>query len=254
MSCIHFIGGEKGGVGKSVLARLLSQYFIDRHMPYQGLDADQSHASLTRYYPQFSRPLKVDRFESSDQIIELALEEDRQVLVDLPAQSQRFLDHWVEDNDVLTLCEEMELPVVFWYVVDDGRDSVQLLNDFLSKYQHRLSCVVVKNRGRGSDFSELESLPALMTEDAPQQAELPALHSATLHRIDKLDFSFWAATAVRDGSPKLTLMERQRTRVWLKRAYTKFDAVMASLPMPKPELLDSEETTLSDPPAEAELI
>lgn len=229
MSCIHFIGGEKGGVGKSVLARLLSQYFIDRHLPYQGLDADQSHASLTRYYPQFSRPLKVDRFESSDQIIELALEEDRQVLVDLPAQSQRFLDLWVEDNDVLTLCEEMQLPVVFWYVVDDGRDSVQLLNDFLSKYQHRLHCVVVKNRGRGSDFSELESLPALMTEGAPQQVELPALHSATLHRIDKLDFSFWAATALRDGSPKLTLMERQRTRVWLKRAYGMFDQVMAQL-------------------------
>lgn len=29
MSMIHFVGGEKGGVGKSVLARLLSQYFLD---------------------------------------------------------------------------------------------------------------------------------------------------------------------------------------------------------------------------------
>ena len=30
MGQIHFIGGEKGGVGKSFTARLLAQYFIDR--------------------------------------------------------------------------------------------------------------------------------------------------------------------------------------------------------------------------------
>ena len=29
MATIHLIGGEKGGVGKSLLARILAQYFID---------------------------------------------------------------------------------------------------------------------------------------------------------------------------------------------------------------------------------
>jgi len=29
MSKVHFVGGEKGGVGKSVVARLLCQYCID---------------------------------------------------------------------------------------------------------------------------------------------------------------------------------------------------------------------------------
>ena len=50
MSTIHFIGGEKGGVGKSVFARLLSQYFIDNNLPYIGIDADRSHATLTRSF------------------------------------------------------------------------------------------------------------------------------------------------------------------------------------------------------------
>ena len=30
MARIHMIGGEKGGVGKSLVARILAQYFIDR--------------------------------------------------------------------------------------------------------------------------------------------------------------------------------------------------------------------------------
>ena len=44
MSHIHFVGGEKGGVGKSLTARLLAQYFIDRNMPIVGFDTDRSHA------------------------------------------------------------------------------------------------------------------------------------------------------------------------------------------------------------------
>ena len=75
MSMIHFIGGEKGGVGKSVFARLLSQYFIDNAIPYYGLDADRSHPSLTRYYKAFTEPIDLDHFESTDKIMELALEE-----------------------------------------------------------------------------------------------------------------------------------------------------------------------------------
>ena len=76
MSMIHFVGGEKGGVGKSVLSRLLSQYCLDKGMHYIGLDGDQSHSTTTRYYRDFTRALKLDQFESSDAIMELALEQD----------------------------------------------------------------------------------------------------------------------------------------------------------------------------------
>ena len=41
LSRIHFIGGEKGGVGKSVLSRLLSQYFIDHGVPFAAFDSDR---------------------------------------------------------------------------------------------------------------------------------------------------------------------------------------------------------------------
>ena len=128
MSAIHFVGGEKGGVGKSLLSRLLSQYFLDRSMPYIGLDADQSHPTLSRYYGDFTRPINLDFFESTDQIMELALATEQNLVIDLPAQSQRFLDRWIEDNGVLEMCADMQIPLVYWYVVDDGRDSVGLLD------------------------------------------------------------------------------------------------------------------------------
>ena len=50
MANIHFIGGEKGGVGKSVVARVLAQYFIDHNHPFLGFDTDRSHGALMRFY------------------------------------------------------------------------------------------------------------------------------------------------------------------------------------------------------------
>ena len=60
MSTIHFVGGEKGGVGKSVMSRLLAQYFIDHQMNYSGLDADQSQSTMARYYQEFTKTLDLE--------------------------------------------------------------------------------------------------------------------------------------------------------------------------------------------------
>ncbi|GGO81573.1 hypothetical protein GCM10011348_20870 [Marinobacterium nitratireducens] len=230
MNVIHFVGGEKGGVGKSVVSRLLSQYFLDQSLPYVGLDADQSHTTLTRYYQDFTRPINLDSFESTDAIMELALEGDQQVLVDLPAQSERFLDRWIDENDVLGLCDEMQVAVVYWYVVDDGRDSAQLLEAFLKKYDGTLNTVVVKNLGRGSDFSEVDAIAATGEErdgSKRRQVTLPALHAETMRKIDKLNFSFWAAANnSQSNMPHLGIMERQRARVWMKKASSMIDSAL----------------------------
>ncbi|MDO6681389.1 MULTISPECIES: division plane positioning ATPase MipZ [unclassified Oceanobacter] len=233
MSMIHFVGGEKGGVGKSVVARLLSQYCLDKGLHYAGLDADQSHATTTRYYKEFTQALTLDQFESTDAIMECALEADQQVVVDLPAQSQRFLDRWIDDNGVLDMCEEMNIPIVFWNVVDDSPDSLELLEKFLDKYKYYMNCVVVKNEGRGTVFRDVEALPALNEEDDLARIismTLPALHAPTMFKINKREMSFWAAVNQSDASgASLSLMERQRTKVWMRKAYAEFDTVFANV-------------------------
>ncbi len=240
MSTIHFVGGEKGGVGKSVLSRLLSQYFLDNSLPYSGFDADQSHATLSRFYQQFTRPINLDLFESTDQIMELALEQDHHVLIDLPAQSERFLDRWIEDNGVLELCAEMQIPLVYWYIVDDGQDSAQLLQQFSNKYANNLNIAVIKNAGRGSNFSAIDTVLENhqgLNGFQSKQATLPELHKETMRKIDALSFSFWGAENLKDkGQQHLSLMERQRTRVWTKKAYAIIDEVLSTLPQPAREL------------------
>ena len=109
MSTIHFIGGEKGGVGKSVVARLCAQYFIDRALPFLALDADGSHGALLRHYADYTHPVDLERSESVDEIITLATETDRRVLVDLPSQSDRPCQ-----NGLLRLASSIWRASVMW--------------------------------------------------------------------------------------------------------------------------------------------
>src|SRR4051794_10328779 len=89
MANIHLIGGEKGGVGKSLVSRLLAQYFIDHSIPFLGFDTDRSHGALMRFYSGYASPVVVDNYESLDAIVEAAAEQpDRRVLIDLAAQTQ----------------------------------------------------------------------------------------------------------------------------------------------------------------------
>ena len=74
MANIHLIGGEKGGVGKSMVARVIAQYLIDKEIPFRGFDTDRSHRSLLRFYSDYAAPVAIDRYESLDTMVETATE------------------------------------------------------------------------------------------------------------------------------------------------------------------------------------
>lgn len=222
MSTIHFVGGEKGGVGKSVVARLLAQFFVDRARPFLAFDADGSHGSLLRHYAEFTRPVELGRFESADEILAAATEEERRVLVDLPAQSERPLFAWMAEAGVVELAREAGVELVLWHVMDDGKDSVITLDRLLTRYPEGVRFCVVKNLGRGKDFSLFESSPtrALAEDRQVTILELPELHGPAMQKIDRFDASFWAAVNNQAlGAGAFTRMDRQRVKVWLNAAF-----------------------------------
>lgn len=229
MSKLHFIGGEKGGVGKSLVARLLAQYMIDRELPFLGFDTDKSHGALLRFYGDYASPVVIDRYESLDRIVEAAAEQpDRRILVDLAAQTHQFLVQWIEDSGLLELCDDLGMPLVYWHVMDSGRDSVDLLRLLLDQFGGRLRLILVLNEVRGERFDILEAsgLLARAEELSARVVVLRRLQDATMQKIDAHDTSFWAAVNLSDQSGAgLGLLERQRLKIWLNRAYAAFDPV-----------------------------
>jgi hypothetical protein len=236
MSTVHLVGGEKGGVGKSVVARLLAQLFIERAVPFAALDADLSHGALVRYYSDYARKVDLAQLDSADQIMDCALAAERRVLVDLPAQSHRALRRWIETADVLTYAREVDVRLVFWHVTDGGYDSVAQLEQLLELLGTAVQCIVVKNQGRSRDFTQFDASPVhqRLLELGGQVTTLPELDSAVMYKIDRYGSSFWAAINATEGERALSPMERRRAKLWLERAHQALDQVGEWQPLTAP--------------------
>jgi hypothetical protein len=223
---IHLIGGEKGGVGKSLVARVLAQYLIDHSLPFLGFDSDRSHGALLRFYAGYAAPVVIDSYESLDAIIEAATDQpERRILVDLAAQTQQPLTRWMEESQLLEVATELGLNIRYWHVMDNGRDSVDLLKRLLDAHEDRLRYVLVLNQLRGEDFTILDSSGEKDRALAlgAQLITIKRLNEAAMNKIDAHSASFWAAKSGDKDLTGLGLLERQRVKGWLQHSYAQID-------------------------------
>lgn len=232
MPSLNFIGGEKGGVGKSVAARILAQFFIDKNQPFTGFDTDRSHNSFTRFYSDYAAPVVVDSYEGLDLIaseFETPTEEGqtRSVIVDLAAQTAAPLSRWIRESELVPLMAEMGVTVNLWHLADAGKDSVDLLGRLVNTYGEGPNYIVVKNLGRGTDFSQLDESAALKKAVSlgAMVISLPQLHEASMRKIDRQNASFWAAINTKTGEDALGMLERQRVKSWIKSVYASFETL-----------------------------
>lgn len=229
MATIHLVGGEKGGVGKSVVARLLAQYMIDREIPFLGFDTDRSHGSLLRFYNGFASPTVIDNYESLDTIIETAsAQPEQRILVDLAAQTHFPLAQWIEESGVLELTEELGISICYWNVMDSGKDCVDLLRKLLDQFGSRLNYVLVQNQIRDDNFNILEfsGVKDRALDLNARVITLKRLHAPVMTKIDSNSYSFWAAkNKDAESLNALGLLERQRVKIWLNHAYKEIESV-----------------------------
>ena len=229
MAHIHFIGGEKGGVGKSLTARVLAQYMIDREIPFLGFDTDRSHGALMRFYSGYASPVVMDRYEALDVIVEAAAEQpERRILVDLAAQTHDALVRWMDDAGVINMADEMGMTIHYWHVMDSGKDSVDLLQKLLDRFGTGLKYVLVRNQVRGNDFSTLEQSgeQARALQLGAKIVSIRKLNETVMNRIDAGSSSFWKAKTSHDSTDGgLGMMDRQRVKMWLRDVYREIDDV-----------------------------
>ena len=229
MAHIHFIGGEKGGVGKSLTARVLAQYFIDKAIPFLGFDTDRSHGALMRFYSDYASPVVMDHYEALDVIVEAAAEQpERRVLVDLAAQTHDGLVRWMDEVGVINMADEMGMTIHYWHVMDSGKDSVDLLGKLLDRFGTGLKYVLVRNQIRGNDFSVLEQSGQQQRalDFGAKIVSIRRLHEGVVQKIDAGSSSFWKAKNAADPTGGgLGMMDRQRVKMWLRDVYREIDDV-----------------------------
>jgi hypothetical protein len=186
MRTVHFIGGEKGGVGKSWVARTMVQYFLDggnpevdpsvplldeeqlvqtqgtnsslpgpSTLPFVAVDCDRSNPTLSNVYRDWTEQVVFsehpDLEDLADEIFELALE--KSVVVNLPAQVHRPLRDWMLNKKITAMGQANNIQFVHWFVCDGEDDSINLVIQSLQELGDQLPHVLIKNHGRCDDWT-----------------------------------------------------------------------------------------------------
>ena len=109
-----------------------------------------------------------------------------------------------------------------------GKDSIDLLDRLINTFGPGPNYIIVKNLGRGSDFTELEQSAAMKKAIAlgATVVTLSPLHESSMRKIDKQNASFWAAINNRaPDEDSLGMLERQRVKTWLRNSYEMLDGL-----------------------------
>ena len=227
MPTLNLFGGEKGGVGKSFVARAAAEYHLENGLSFALFDTDRSNPDVRRIYgPTTGCRVAVfsegKRYEDTANAIFNAALETR-VLVNLAAQSFIPIRQWIEKNELLSLAEENDIQFVHWFVSDCGYDSLNLLGKTLEHFKTSMTHVLVKNFGMTDDWEPLgedEKLQGMIADYGVKVIEFPGfMGNSDRNRIDKASLTFGQAL----DHDNFGVISRQRVKSFLRDAYAAFD-------------------------------
>ncbi len=220
---IVFITGDKGGVGKSFVARALAQYYLDKKIPFHGYDIDPVNPNLHQFYPQCTSTINLEKHGELD-LVHDDLGKHSLLLVDCAARSITEIAHWFNEMRIFKQLPDLRLSLTFAFVITPDKSCTVIMKDALERFGHEASFFVVKNYAKGEDFSIYEESnlrKRFLAEFHGKEITMPQLLERTVVHLDSLDIAFGDAMY----HPELTMSDRSRVFGFLDEMYEQFEIV-----------------------------
>jgi hypothetical protein len=224
---IHFADGNKGGVGKSMLCRTLYQWFIDKAAPVTGVEADVNSPDFKGTYKE----VMISRFSEDENvngvandIVNIAIEEKKNLVVNLPATVHTAFKLWLTSYDIVHLSADHGIELVKWFVCTGEFDSIKSLAVSLKEFGATIPHVVVRNQKYSGwqQFEEDAELQELLKKHGCKIVDLPKLPQRVAETILRNRLSFAEALTHKENG--FGIVEQSAVKGYLRNAYTAFEA------------------------------
>ena len=232
MATLHLVTGDKGGTGKTFLARTLAQYFADKEIDLALFDADRCNPLFKKIYQNAGCGeiiLKESKEYENDARPAYLSAMEKTTLVDLPAQVIGALKKWFEKNSLFEMAQEHGVDFTIWFVSNGEEYSLELFDEYLSYFQERVNYVFVKNLHFCGEegwvlLEENKYLQQKMNEYGVKIVNLPSFElDSCRHLIGKYALTFGAATQYQ----AFNVFDRQGAKTYLRKSYEAFDSAGA---------------------------
>lgn len=230
MATLHLVTGDKGGTGKTFVARTLAQYFADREIELALFDADRCNPLLKKIYQNAGCGEIIfnesKEYENAARPAYLSAMK-KTTLVDLPAQVINALKKWFEKNSLFEMAEEHGVDFTIWFVSNGEEYSLELFGEYLSHFKGKVNYVLVKNLHFCGEegwilLEKNKYLQQKMNEYGVKIVNLPSFELDSCRQmIGKHALTFGAATQYE----AFNVFDRQGAKTYLRKSYEAFDSV-----------------------------
>jgi hypothetical protein len=217
---IVFVTGDKGGVGKSFTARALVEYYLSLGIPFHAYDIDPVNPSLAQFYPEVTTAIDLEEPGALDELRN-DMEVHPLLLVDCAARSINELDHWFSDMSLLQQRKNLKLSITFAFVVTPDKSCTVIMQDALKRFSEEAHYFVVKNTGKGKNFSIYEKSAlrkTFLSDFQGREIDLPPILERTVVLLDNHDIAFGKAL----NDPHATYADRSRVQGFLDKVFAEF--------------------------------
>ena len=221
------VTGDKGGTGKSVVARMLLDIYRHRNINCLAYECDQSNPQLFRHYnkiPPGITCLRLNERSGADAIQDnLKTYKPSVSLIDLPAGAADYFEKMSEDIFLFKGLERFGYKITTISVLGRVKDSVLQLKRLVDFCGDRVDYIVLKNLywGNPENFTRYDNSKIRQTVLQLGGIELsfPELFEDIFDVIDDKDLTFREALE----NDILTVSNESRLFGWIEKAEAEFE-------------------------------
>jgi hypothetical protein len=226
---IAILGG-KGGVGKTLLASTLADFYKEKEVQYVAIDADienSKHGSLTHLIG--CKKLDIRTKVGLDGLIDYALSGPEVVLVDFGAGTITDLAKWIGEVGEALAKENISFTIVA--LLSEELSTIEGVLRCAERVADKASYVLVENRGKGAEAETLNnpSLRQFIEVAKPAHIILETLRPDIAQELDRVGQSARLA----HQQPKSELLKTGSARIrlgaWrddLEKQYIRTDSLL----------------------------
>lgn len=230
MSRLILVHGDKGGVGKSTLARATLDYLYRKTRIPIVYDADNRNAQVYRFYNEVFPVTKININQRGafDLVLDKMAENQKaakvNVFVDLPAQAGNSVDAALSELQLVDALDSIRARATLLFVIGRTSDSIDALQIAFDLFGAIADFVVVKNEffGEATRFTlyEASATRQLLEKNGAKELIIPTLWGDTYDLIDKLNLPFFKV-----AESNLQLSTKARVMAWLNKFDVQFEKI-----------------------------
>jgi hypothetical protein len=226
---VILIGADKGGVGKTTVARTLLDYLTVQGMPLRAFDTEAPKGALCRFHPKITEIVDVTEVPGQMRIFD-TVSEANITLIDVRAGLLSSTLHTLHNIEFLDSAKKGELTLVVFHVLGSSIESLNEIQS-LSSFTRDCKYFLVKNFINETTFFEWDQVTHSLYFKKLADAvaiTIPKLNERAYEQLEVTSVPFvnFIANKNQNGeTANYSFVLRGYVRRWLGQVWEEYDRI-----------------------------